>query len=477
MWLYSQTFSTMKKIFLLFLLCVVIYSCSKSAISEQKPNVIIFLADDMGYGDLSCYGCPDIKTPNIDQLASGGVKFTNFYANGPECTPTRAALMSGRYQQRAGGLECAIGAGNVGRYDEAQWLAENHDLGLPADECIVPTALKKEGYQTAVIGKWHLGYEPKFRPDTHSFDYSIGSIGFGGDYFYHVEEVSINQEDFKDGHNLAENGKEVFRNGKYMTHLITEETVKWIGRQKAKNPFFLYVPFTAPHSPYQGPNDDTGRPLDGDEWDFKSREKYVEMVTEMDKGVGEILQALQKSGLERETIVIFFSDNGGTGMANNGIFSGYKGQVYEGGIRVPCIIRWPGKIAANSVSNQSCMSIDISKAVLESAGIETGELKLDGYNIINHVVAGKQDIDRTLFWRLKRGTRIRKAVRDGNMKYLAETNAGELVEEKLFNLADDPSELKNLLETEPEQQAKMKEKLAGWELEVKASRLKDFIKK
>lgn len=466
----------MKKLYLLFLLYGIICSCSTSVISEQKPNVIIFLADDMGYGDLSCYDCPDIETPNIDRLASGGVKFTNFYANGPECTPTRAALLSGRYQQRAGGLECAIGAGNVGRYDEAQWLADNHDLGLPADDCILPSTLKKEGYQTAIIGKWHLGYETKFRPNTHAFDYSIGPIGFGGDYFYHVEQVSINQEDFKDAHNLAENGKEVFRNGKYMTHLITEESSKWLAQQKSGKPFFLYVPFTAPHSPYQGPNDDLGRALDGDEWDFKSREKYIEMVTELDKGVGEILQALQKSGLENETIIIFFSDNGGTGMANNGIFSGYKGQVYEGGIRVPCIIRWPGKIKPNSISDQACMSIDLSRAILEAAGVETSQLKLDGYNIIDHVAAGKQDIDRSLFWRLKRGTRIRKAVRAGDMKYLMETNEGEVVDEKLFNLKDDPSELKNLLELNPEQGSNLRKEIENWEEEVKSPRLNGFLK-
>jgi N-acetylgalactosamine-6-sulfatase len=440
----------------------------------QKPSVVILLADDLGYGDLSCYGCPDIRTPHLDRLAAQGVRFTNFYANGPECTPTRAALLSGRYPQRVGGLECAIGAGNIGRYDEAQWLAGQHELGLPAEDCTLPMTLKSGGYQTAIIGKWHLGYDEKFRPNTHGFDDSIGPIGFGGDYFYHVEQASINQPDFKAGHALARNGREVFRDGQYMTELITEESVKWIGRQTQDTPFFLYVPFTAPHSPYQGPMDDMGRPLQGAEWDFKSREKYVEMVEAMDKGIGDILSALETAGVVTNTIVIFFSDNGGTAVANNGILSGFKGQVYEGGIRVPCIIRWPGKIAAHSLSTQCAISTDLSRSILELSGAATGDLKLDGYHIIEHVRQNREDMDRTLFWRLKRGTRIRKAVRDGPLKYLVETDNGVRVDERLFNLQTDPAERKDLLPAEPERAGRLKEKLHAWEQEVTAPRLQAF---
>jgi N-acetylgalactosamine-6-sulfatase len=440
--------------------------------ADPKPNIVLILADDMGYGDLGSYGCPDIKTPNLDRLANQGVRFTQFYANGPECSPTRAALLSGRYQQRVGGLECAIGAGNIGRYDEAKWLSDQRDLGLPADHCTLPTELKKAGYNTAIIGKWHLGYEPKFRPDKQGFDYSIGPIGFGGDYFYHVEKVPINQPDFKDGHNLAENGKEVFRNGEYITELITSEAKSWLSKQSAEKPFFLYLPFTSPHDPYQGPNDRIGRPLQGEEWNFKSREKYIEMVEAMDKGIGEILAALDKNNQAKETIVIFFSDNGGTGIANNGILSGFKGQVYEGGIRVPCIIRWPGKVAANTVSTQTAMSIDLSRSILEIAGVKTSGLKLDGYDILKHVLENKNDIDRTMFWRAKRNDRVRKAVREGDLKYIIETDKGLVSDEKLFNLKNDPSELTDLFLSYQEKAKDLQQKIVKWEADVAAPRLR-----
>ena len=445
--------------------------------STTKPNVIIILADDMGYGDLGCYGVKDIKTPNIDKLSTQGVRFTNFYANGPECTPTRASLLSGRYQQRVGGLECAIGGGNVGRYDEAKWLSDKRELGLPSEDCTLPFALKKAGYNTAITGKWHLGYEKKFRPNTHGFDYSIGLLGWGGDYFYQVEpDSTVRESDLTGSHTLAQNGKEIFRNGEYTTKLITREAINWLNQQNKEKPFFLYVPYTAPHDPYQGPNDDKGRPLQGKEWQFKSRAKYIEMVEEMDKGIGQLLSALKEKNLDKETIVIFFSDNGGTKIANNGIFSGYKGNVYEGGIREPCIIRWPEKIPANTVSDQSAISFDLSRSILEQAGVKTGRLKLDGYDIINHIVQKKEDFDRTLFWRLKRANFVRKAVRDGDLKYLAIFKNNSIVEEKLFNLKDDPSEHHDLLTSMPEKAKELREKLSQWEEEVAAPRLKDFKK-
>ena len=224
--------------------------------SSRAPNFIVILADDLGYGDLGSYGSDDIRTPNLDQLAKDGVRLTEFYANGPECTPTRAAFLSGRYPQRIGGLECAIGSGNIGRYDEAEWLATRHQLGLPVKSSVLPSALKEKGYHSAVIGKWHLGYERHFRPLQHGFDYSIGPIGYGGDYFYHHENVEhLRVDDFTGGHNLACNDMELFRDGVYMTHLITEEAVKWLKRQNPGVPFFLYVPYTAPHTPVQGPDD------------------------------------------------------------------------------------------------------------------------------------------------------------------------------------------------------------------------------
>ncbi len=460
----------MRKILGSLFIVLVCLSCD-----QRQPNIVLIVADDMGYGDLGCYGVRDIKTPNIDKLASEGVRLSNFYANGPECTPTRTALLTGRYQQRAGGLECAIGAGNIGRYDEAMWLWNKKELGLPVEESTLLSSLKSTGYKTAMLGKWHLGYEKKFRPDQHGFDYSFGNLGYGGDYFYHIEQDDIDQDDFTGAHNLAENGKEVFYDGRYMTDLISEKAILWLKQLESKTPFFLYLPYTSPHSPFQGPEDDLGRAIEGDEWSLSSRAKYIEMVESLDSGVGAVLEYLSERELDRETIVIFFSDNGGTAReGNNGILSGQKGQVYEGGIRVPCIIRWPGKIASNSVSEQVSISFDLTRSIINLCGADTSNLQLDGYDIVKHLAGEKSNIKRTLFWRKKRAESVHKAINDGDFKYLIELNGDTITDEKLFRLGDDPSELNDLLTTYPEKAIELKEQLAEWENEVTAPRLKGY---
>lgn len=462
----------MHKILLSLLLVAACLSCD-----QKQPNIVLIVADDMGYGDLGCYGVRDIKTPQIDQLASEGVRLTNFYSNGPECTPTRTALLTGRYQQRVGGLECAIGAGNIGRYDEAMWLWNKKELGLPVEESTLISSLKKAGYKTAMLGKWHLGYEKQFRPDQHGFDYSFGNLGYGGDYFYHIEQDEIDLPDFTGAHNLAENGREVFYDGRYMTDLISEKAVEWLEQLDEKTPFFLYLPYTSPHSPFQGPGDDLGRPIRGDEWSSSSRAKYIEMAESLDSGVGKILDYLSEHELDKETVVMFFSDNGGRAReASNGIFSGQKGQVYEGGIHVPCIIRWPGKIDPKSVSEQSSISFDLTRSIISLSGINTSGLQLDGYDIVDHLARGKNDIDRTLFWRKKRGGSVHKAINDGAFKYLVVLNNDTVADEKLFKLKDDPSELNNLLITNPDKARELKEKLKKWEQDVEAPRLQDFPK-
>jgi len=220
-------------------------------IEAGRPNVVFILADDLGYGDLACYGRADIKTPCLDQLARQGVRFTNHYANGPECSPTRTALLTGRYQQWIGGLECAIGTGNVGRYDDAVRLREKHELGLPAEEQTIVRLLHDAGYATAIIGKWHLGYEPKFAPQHHGFDHTFYCIGGGMDYFHYLDNVA--------GYNLFQDGNPIRREG-YFTDLITDDAMQFIQRQKDR-PFFLYVPYTCPHSPFQGPGDHRPNPL------------------------------------------------------------------------------------------------------------------------------------------------------------------------------------------------------------------------
>lgn len=451
----------------------VFYSCQPVHQKPHLPNIIIFLADDLGYGDLGCYNSPDIKTPNIDKMAKGGMRFTNFYSNGPECTPTRVALLTGRYQQRAGGLECAVGAGNVGRYDEAKWLSGKGELGLPVSENSLLKVLKEKGYQTAMMGKWHLGYEKKFRPIEHGFDYSFGPVGYGGDYFYHTEQVETGMDDLTGMHTLMENNEEVFHTGEYATNLFTQKALKWLMGRDTEKPFFLYLPYTSPHTPYQGPDDRIDRPLRADEWNTGTRETYVEMVETLDAGIGNIIEYLAETQIEKETLIIFFSDNGGAKNADNRPFSGQKGQVYEGGIHVPCIIQYPGKVEAGEVSEQTCISFDLTKSIINLIQPKS-QKELDGYDILGHVMEEKPDFDRTLFWRKKRGTLVHKAIRDGNMKYLTRLEGDSVLFEKVINLKVDPAEKNNLIEKMPETANELKYKLRIWEKEVQSPRLRDF---
>lgn len=456
-------------ILILVAILMVLVSCNRI---PTRPNIVILLADDLGYSDLGCYGSPDIQTPHIDKLAENGVKFSQFYSNAPECTPTRTAFLTGKYQQRMGGLECAIGAGNVGRYDEAIWLSQRKELGLPADQSTLLHSLKKAGYATALAGKWHLGYEKKFRPDKHGFDYSFGLLGGLGDYFYHVEQVEHKLEDFTSRHTLAENGKEVFYDGEYFTSLITRKAIDWLDRRDRKQPFFLYMPYSAPHLPYQGPGDDLGRPVSKAE-DIGTRNTFAEMVESMDEGIGRIIGYLEREKLLEETLIIFFSDNGGTYPATNGIFRGSKGTVYEGGIRVPCIVHWPGYVPANSVSEQTSISFDLTRSILEVVGAENLK-QLDGYDILNHVIENRKDVPRSLFWRARRGEHIQVALREGNNKYLIRKDNGVVLDEGLFDLAADPAEQINLLTTYPELANELKQKVSEWDSELKASRLQEW---
>ncbi len=461
------------KLFRLFfaLIFVMLFDKGRSLLA-QKPNIIIIIADDLGYGELGCYGSKDIKSPNIDRLANEGVRLTNFYANSAECTPTRVAILTGKYQQRVGGLECAIGMGNIGRYDEAIWLAAQKELGLPSDYSTLTKELKISGYNTANIGKWHLGYEEKFRPVNHFFDYSLGPLGYGGDYFYHVEQFPFELAGFTGAHTLARNGKEIFRPGYYSTHLFTDEAKAWINKQSSNKPFFLFLTYTAPHFPYQG-SEDYNKDV---AWKMQNRETYVNMVTEMDRGIGEIVEILERKNLDQNTIVVFISDNGGIPAADNGIFRGHKGLLYEGGIRVPCIIRWPGKIAKNTVSDQMAIGFDLTYSSLVYAGADTDELLMDGFDIINHVVNKRNNINRTLYWRYKRENFIRKAIREGDMKYLIEYSDNKEVYRNLFNIKMDPTESRNLTDSLPDLVETLHKKIIEWEKMVESPRLADFNK-
>jgi N-acetylgalactosamine-6-sulfatase len=426
----------------------------------HRPNIVLIMADDLGYGDVGCYGCQDIETPNIDRIVAEGVRFTAFYANAPECTPTRTALLTGRYQHRVGGLECALGIGNVGRYDDAIRLRETNDLGLPASETSIGRLLKSGGYDTGICGKWHLGYEPKFFPSQHGFDHWFGPVGGAVDYFHHCEYTGEPA--------LYLNDRPVRREG-YLTDLISQELVEFI-RRDHRRPFFLYVAYTAPHTPYQGPADKRPEPVPQDQYNKGSRATYRAMVERMDQGIGDIMRALVEQGVADNTLVVFMSDNGANKTGNNGPFSGYKGNVFEGGIRVPCAARWPGVLPAGAVSAQACMTMDFSRSIVRAAGLEPPEERpFDGLDVLRLVETGQPVRDRTLFWRARRGDRTRKAVRDGSMKYMA-LHEGGAMEEYLFDLAADPAEKANLIAERQDAAQRLRRMLGEWEDEVRAPR-------
>lgn len=441
----------------LFALVVLPGVCLSPAASADDPNIVLILADDLGYGDLGCYGHPSAKTPNIDRLAREGVRFTQHYSNGPECSPTRTALLTGRYPQRAGGLECAIGTGNVGRYDEAIRLAKIRQLGLPADQAVIPLALNAEGYVTGVFGKWHLGYEPQFNPLMHGWHEFFGYLGGNVHYFNHRE--------LSDLHVLFRGRLPVYRKG-YMTHLITEDSLAFIERHK-KRPFFLYVSHECPHFPFQGPQD-ADKLVTAENWTKRDPQTYVAMLEDLDREVGRLVAGIERAGLTRKTLVIFVSDNGGlSGAAHMGPLRGAKGTTWEGGIRVPLILRWPSVIKANQVSRQVCATFDLTHSLLTMVGRDAS--KLDGQDLLGQVVAQRSPQPRTLFWRGKRGKRTWSAVRDADLKYVR-LRDGKRVSEWLFDLATDIGEAKDLRTARPKDVQRLRAKLERWEADVKPVR-------
>jgi N-acetylgalactosamine-6-sulfatase len=428
--------------------------------AAERPNIVLIMADDMGSADLSSYGCPDTRTPNIDSIGKRGVRFTRCYANAPECTPTRTALMTGRYQQRVGGLECAIGVGNVGRYDEAVWLQKRDELGLPVTETSIARMLKTAGYDTACSGKWHLGYLDKFSPNRHGFDEYFGILGGNADYFAHTEESG--------GHVLYHNGRSTKRT-RYLTDLIGGHAVEWL-RKRTARPFFLYVPFTAPHTPLQGPGDGPVPEPKQKNWNAGSRATYVQMVERMDQQVGAILEQLDRMGAASNTLVIFKSDNGGYNRSRNAPLRGNKGQVWEGGIRIPCMLRWPAVIEEGWTTPQVALSMDIAATLLAAASAKPPAGRaLDGLNLLPVLRRETQPFSRTVFWRYKRLEARRWAVLDGDLKYIRDG-----AEEALHNLANDETEQHNLIAGEKELAARLKTKLAVWERDVRAPRLAGF---
>jgi arylsulfatase A-like enzyme len=379
---------------------------AEAGAGPDQPNIILILADDLGYGDIGCYGSQRNLTPNIDRLASEGLRFTDFHSNGPMCTPTRAALLTGRYQHRLGPM-----------FDGALSRRTSGDKGLPLEVRTLAEALKGHGYATGMYGKWHLGYKSPFVPTRNGFDRYRGLLSGDGDY--HTQIDRFGNEDWWLNETLRmENG--------YTTDLLTKHSVKFI-EENRKNPFFLYLAHLAIHFPWQGPDDPPHRVVKGknyekDKWgvirDRKDVSSHVrDMVESLDRSVGEVVAALKRLGLEKNTLVFFTSDNGGyinyqsthRNISSNGPLRGQKTQLFEGGHRVPAIAWWPGKIHPG-VSEQTAMTFDLFPTALQLSGQSSSDsqLDLDGEDLTPLLLEGRVLPQRTLFWRMRTAYAVRK---------------------------------------------------------------------
>ena len=417
--------------------------------AAPKPNIVLIITDDVGYGDLGSYGAPDIKTPNIDGLAKAGVRMTHFYANGSSCTPTRAGLITGRYQSRVL-LDHPLGHAS----------SAEGNLGLPATGRSLPQLLKNAGYATGLVGKWHLGYLPQFSPLAHGFDSFFGFKAGFIDYWQHVDNGG--QPD------LFENDKPATVTG-YMTDLITDRSVKFID-DHARQPFFLEVAYNAAHWPYQDPDRPStavGNARHMHAWDdnTNTRADYVKIMERADQGIGKVLAALDRHQLTNNTLVIFTNDNGGEWLSRNAPLFNRKFTLFEGGIRVPAILKWPGHLPGGVTSTQVGITMDLTATLLAVGGDSVPpDAKLDGLNLIPLLSKGGQPVSRTLYWRVNFIGLIQRAVRDGNWKLLLDGT--ERIH--LFDVVKDPGEREDLAASNTAIVRKLRQLLLAWEEDVDA---------
>jgi arylsulfatase A-like enzyme len=402
----------------------------------RVPNIVVIVSDDQGYADSSCYDHPkEVSTPGIDRLAEEGVRFTNGYASGYVCAPTRAGLLTGRYQQRFG-----------------FYTAGDSRTGMPVSEITLADVLSKNGYATAIIGKWHVGIEPEYRPLRRGFDEFYGFLGHGAhDYF---------KLDITDEHTSIYRNDKPIKDTGYLTNNLAREAVSFIERQQ-KKPFFLYLPFNAVHWPLQALKKHIDRFDTGD----KNRDIYLAMLVCMDEAIGKVLDALKRTGVDENTLVIFFSDNGGAqkNFANNGVLRDYKQTVYEGGIRVPFIVRWPGKLPGGTVCDEPVISLDVMPTVCAAAGAELPDDRVyDGRDMLPVILGqAKEPLHEALFW--YDGTN-QWAVRVGNWKLLSRNGSLEL-----YDLKSDISEKSNLKEQNPEVVERLQQTFDAWKSQLAPS--------
>jgi arylsulfatase A-like enzyme len=410
--------------------------------ASKPPNIVFILADDLGYADVACYGRPDLRTPHIDDIAAKGVRFLQAYANSAVCTATRVALITGRYQYRLRvGLE--------------EPLAGNPDVGLPPEHPTLPSLLKKAGYGTTLIGKWHLGVLPKFGPLESGYDHFYGFRGGAVDYFRHTANGS--SEDLWDDDVL------IHQVG-YLTDLLGSRSVEVINAYaKSRQPFLISLHFNAPHWPWEAPGDEAesrrlAQPGSGGIYDLDggSQKTYQGMIEAMDRQIGRVLEALNMNGLTENTIVIFTSDNGGERFADTWPFTGKKTELLEGGLRVPAVISWPARIPRGRTTEQVAISMDWVPTLLAAAGARPDPAyPTDGMNLLPTLTENAPVVPRKLFWRYKANRQ--RAVRDGDYKFLK-----ILDNTFLFNVVEDPLERANLKERQKDLYRRLEREWYDW---------------
>lgn len=415
-----------------------------------RPNIVFIVADDLGYADLGCYGGRDASfgpvSPVLDGLAAQGLKLTQGYSNSPVCSPTRFALMTGRYQYRLrGAAEEPINSKSRG----------STTLGLPPEHPTLPSLLRDAGYRTALMGKWHLGYPPAFGPLRSGYDEFFGPMSGGVDYFTHCSSTGQ--------HDLYLNDAEQ-QEGGYLTDLITDHGLDFVRRMaggaRSGTPFFLSLHYTAPHWPWETRDDEAlAQEVKGNLFHLHGGniDTYRRMIHHMDEGIGRLMDLLRAEGLERNTLVVFTSDNGGERFSDNWPLVGGKMDLTEGGIRVPWIAHWPAVIAPGSTSTQTCMTMDWSATMLDAAGATAAASHpLDGRSLMPLLRDATWRDDQPLFWRMNH--RGQRAMRHGPWKYLRVDG-----HDYLFNLEGDERERANLAPIAPERLAAMVQAWEAWE--------------
>lgn len=431
--------------FLLLLIAIAFLGLDFKTQQKDKPNIILIVSDDQGWSDVGFNGCTDIPTSSLDKLAGSGVIFTSGYAPHSYCSPSRAGILTGRYQQRFGH------EANPGYLEYEDEVAD----GLPLSETLISDIFKDAGYKTAAIGKWHLGDAKQYWPINRGFDYWYGFSGGGMSYWGNPNK----QRGPLAG--VLENGEVVPLNQlSHLTDDFSAKAVEYIQDNK-ENPFFMYLAYNAPHAPDHA----TKEHLKATEHvEYGGRAVYGAMVSAMDKGIGDVMQALEEQGLEENTIVIFLSDNGGRREhAINFPFRGHKGMLFEGGIRVPFCVSWPERIASGQSIDEAVTGLDILPTIMSAAGIKMkSDVKLDGLDLIPLLTDEKSTLsERNLFWRYSGGAGW--VARQGDYKLIHSHYKGKTM---LFNLAMDPFEHHDVSAEHPQLVNELKEKYIQWDSEM-----------